>query len=171
MILKNKAEKAIQILEGHKKIDPYNTNHDLWLVQTKSYVLEFFGAQSPEYEFISEFKTNTDEAKEFIESVYDDGIIDIYIQTIKNKGVYKPPVKNFLQKMNDNVLASLLVAVATGIFLIGKDAGMATTNNQNFDLRMDVSHLKDSLNDLRAALRSPRNIPKQDTQSNKNTHL
>lgn len=96
--------KAIQILNKQKDklLDESIYKDENWVFQTASYVKDFLGEDSPEYNLISRFHfgilTNGSLSNEEIHNELDskkqkaEVFIDNCIETIKNKGLYKSSI-------------------------------------------------------------------------------
>jgi hypothetical protein len=154
-------KKAIDILQKQKaKIDdPQHRNDDNWVFQTASYIKDFFGFESTEYSFIGQFhfyvqSTNWDsdevvryrlsekpiEAKKFLDNC---------IETLQHKGLFKKPKQNFLNRLSDTALWTIISITVPGLITIGVFFGNMYSDKQNIELRQDNKLLKDSLTLLR----------------------
>lgn len=126
-----KPQKAIQTLERQRdKInDPKHPNNDTWKVQTASHIKDFFGEKSDEYAHIRQFSFSvfghTGMSKEQWRNEMDMNkrrivqFLDTCIETINDKGLYKPRKKNFLSDWSELQLLKWAIPIATGIFISG----------------------------------------------------
>lgn len=155
-------KKAIDILKNQKdKLDRPNEFHrdENWVFQTASYIKDFFGDKSTEYSFISQFsfgvlRSNWDSDEDVRRWIADKPIqvkkyLDNCIETLQNKGLLQQPRQNFLYRLSDTALWTLLPLVATGLLSIGFFFGNLYSDKQNIELRQDNKILKDSLIILR----------------------
>jgi hypothetical protein len=148
---------AIKILIRQKdKLADYTIYKDeTWTFQTASFIKDFFGEQSPEFSFISQFKftvfghtgmTNEmwrneldlkqNKALKFIEDC---------IETIQHKGLYKTPKINFLQNLGSNAVWAIISISVPGLLTIGFIFGQFISDTKNFELKQHVKQLQDSL--------------------------
>lgn len=160
-----KRSNAITILKSQKeKLINSSIKDRIWIIQTSNYIKSFLGEQSDEYRFIINilsFNPSTptkDGRKDNIQMIMD--FIDNCIEIIKNKGLYKPPYKNFLQKINN----AWLIAIITGIISVSFFAGKFTSDLKNVELKQELKSIKDSLT-LSTAPPS-NNISNNDTTKN-----
>jgi hypothetical protein len=150
-------KQAIEILKRQRdKLDDKNLpNDDTWVFQTASFVKDFFGEDSTEYNWISQFEFRT-----LVSSYWSDEqrraaindkprqakqFLNDCIDTIKIKGPYKPPKTNFLNAISDTALWTLIPLIGTILFSSGFFIGQYSTDLKNIELRQDLKHLKDSL--------------------------
>jgi hypothetical protein len=150
-------KKSIEILKSQKaKIDDPNHKNDTnWVFQTASYIKDFFGKDSTEYDFIRNFqfevnysvydspdiilreiKEKNDQAKRFIDNC---------IETINQKGLTKGNEGNFLQKFNDTWLSTLLVLLLTTVATVSFMLGKYISNVENFSLKKENEELQSIL--------------------------
>lgn len=122
--------KAIKILKQQKDKIKKNQNNQ-WIIETASYVKDFFGSDSVEYSWICKFKWSVSfvtidgekpkwvanamkqkpyEASKFLENC---------ISVLKNKGVYKKPKINFFSEYSNWKVLGILFAVLVFGFWIG----------------------------------------------------
>lgn len=126
-----KRKKAIQILENQKqKVLDKNIKNDKQLViQTCSFIIDFFSTDSPEFHYINKFDFNIDfhpnvpkeNKPRVLKNRENEFIIflDNCKHTLKEKGIYKPKDRNwFSHKTNDFILKSII-----GIFIAGIPIG------------------------------------------------
>lgn len=150
-------EKAIEILirQRDKVVDKDHYNDETWVFHTASHIKDFFGEDSTEYSFISQFKftvignsaMSNEQWRSDLDHQQDKALkfIDNCIQTIKDKGLYRPPRQNFLQRLNDTWLTTILVLVLSGIGTVTFLIGQYTAGLENIELERDLKQAKDSL--------------------------
>ena len=152
-------KKAIEILRKQisKLDDIYIYKDEKWVFQTGSYLKDFFGEDSPEYSFISQFtfsvihlSYNTNEevlislnnkkrkAKSFLEDC---------IETIENKGLLKE--KNLLYRLSDTAIWAIIGLSIPGLLTLGAIYGNLNSDKQNIYLKQENKTLKDSLKILK----------------------
>lgn len=126
-----KRKKAIEILENQKQkvFNKHIKNDKQLVIQTCSFVIEFFSKDSPEFHYINKFNFDIDfhpnvpnenktrilksRENEFV------NFLDNCKQTLQEKGIYKPKDRNwFSHKTNDFILKSII-----GIFIAGIPIG------------------------------------------------
>lgn len=150
-------KKAIDILEKQKaKIEDHrHSNDENWVFQTASYIKDFFGEDSPEFSFISQFRfqvlashLDSDEdvrrwlsqkriqAKTFLENC---------IETLQHKGLFQKPKQNFLYDLSETALWTLIPLIGTGLISVGFFFGNLYSDKQNIELRQYNKSLQDSL--------------------------
>lgn len=152
--------KAVEILtiQLDKIGDPKHPNNETWVIQTASYIADFFGKDSAQYSFITNFTfavfgssgwsdqdwrnardSNKRKAIKFTEDC---------IETIRVKGLYKPPKMNFLHRVNDTwltmIIALVLTAVGGGAFILGQ----YSSGLNNIELKRELKQTQDSLRSL-----------------------
>ena len=114
-------KKAIEILRKQiQKHDDSKLHKDEnWVFQTASYIKDFFGVNSTEYTFISKFSfkvlASNYDVQNFINyewaskpkkaKIY----LENCIETISNKGLYKHPKTNFLNRISETTLGQYLI--------------------------------------------------------------
>ena len=106
--------KAIKILQTQKaKVLDVNTyNDETWVFQTGSFIKDFFGEDSAEYSFISQFTfmvkvpnlTSTEEDRERLKSKKEKAVnfIDDCIETIRYKGATIKKLTFFIVLVQQN---------------------------------------------------------------------
>tara|TARA_R110001583_G_scaffold131681_3_gene283453 strand:- start:1222 stop:1731 length:510 start_codon:yes stop_codon:yes gene_type:complete len=114
-----------------KVLSPEYPNNQEWTFETASYIKEFFGHNSTEYSWISQFKWHVeyidhpliDNANE-INSLLKEKpkkvvrFLDNCKSILKNKGLYKPEKKNwFSDRGNDFLIKSVIGLVIFGFGL------------------------------------------------------
>jgi hypothetical protein len=150
-------KKAIQILESQiEKLDnPKIRKDENWIFQTASYIKDFFGKDSAEYTFISNFNFkipfNHYDSKTFpleqlnLEILKSRQYLENCIETINVKGLYKHPKTNILNRISETALWSIITVLAPIIFFSGYYFGNLYSNTQNIELKIENKTLKDSL--------------------------
>jgi len=156
-----KVKNAIDILQKQKaKIDdPKHVNDDNWVFQTASYIKEFFGIESTEYSFIRQFhfyvkSTNWDSSDDINRWLAEKQIqakkfLDNCIETLQHKGLVKQPKQNFLNRLSDTAIWSIVSITIPGLISLGAFFGNMFSDKQNIELRQENKLLKDSLTLLR----------------------
>ncbi|GEL11166.1 hypothetical protein SAMN05192550_1992 [Flavobacterium glycines] len=127
-------KKAIRILEEQKQkiLSSEHPNNDEWTFETASYIKDFFGFDSTEYAWISQFKWhvkyidhpifgNEDEADRALREKPKKAIIflDNCIRTLNNKGLFKKSKRNFLSDKTNFELISIVFGFCVFVFWIG----------------------------------------------------
>ncbi len=126
--------KAIKILEEQKQkiLSSEHPNDDEWIFETASYIKDFFGFDSTEYSWISQFKwhvayidhpffDNEDEADRELRQKPKKAIrfLNDCKRTLENKGLYKAPKNNLVSDKSNFELIGIVVAISIFIFWIG----------------------------------------------------
>lgn len=86
-------------------------------------------------------------------------IITQCIRYIEMNGAYKDPNSNFVSRMSETALWSILSVGVTGLLSAGFYFGNLSSDKQNIELRQEVKVLKDSLSLLRLSIKSANKIP------------
>jgi hypothetical protein len=167
-------KKAIQNLKSQiEKLDnPKIYKDENWIFQTASYIKDFFGQDSAQYTFISNFNFkipfNQYDSKTFASKQLNLKILksrqylENCIETINVKGLYKHPKTNFLNRISETALWSIITVLLPIIFFSGYYFGNLYSNTQNIELKIENKTLKDSLFIFR---KHPQNISEK--QANK----
>ena len=154
-------KKAIDLLQSQKQklVDKSFFEETVWLNQTSSLILDIFGEKSEEYKFISSFSFTMRES-----TYLDSSTIDAYkleksrtifnflhscIDTIIEKGINKLPKQNFLNKLSDTAIWTIVGVGVPGLLSIGLFFGNMYSDKQNIELRQENKLLKKSLFTLR----------------------
>lgn len=173
-------KQAIDILtrQRDKLTDQTIYKDENWTFQTASYIKDFFGEQSPEYSFIGQFTFTVLGHTGMTNEMWRDELnskkrkainfIDNCIETIQHKGLYKPPKTNFLQNISSNALWTIISISVPGLLTIGYLFGQFITDTKNYDLRLQVKQLQDSLS-IRPTYVIPVNEPKTDIKKTTDT--
>lgn len=151
---------AIDILKRQKtKIDDFDNRNQNWVFQTASYIKDFFGEDSTEFSFICQFKfsvvsTNWDRPEDVRRWLSEKPVearhfLDNCIETLQHKGLHKQPKQNFLNRMSDTALWTIISIGIPGLISIGLFFGNLYSDKQNIDLRQENKTLRDSLSILR----------------------
>ena len=159
-------KKAIFILKAQKdKLDNFDNKNQNWVFQTASYIKDFFGENSTEFSFISQFHFHVvssicdspEDIRRWLaeKPVEAERFLDNCIETLQHKGLFKQPKQNFLYRLSDTALWTLIPLIGTGLLSIGFFFGNLYSDKQNIELRQDNKLLKDSLIILKSL--SPRN--------------
>lgn len=153
-----KTEKAIKILlvQRDKLLDKKIYKDENWVFQTASYIKDFFGEHSPEYKFIGTYTftalAHNQMSKEEKQLLFKDKenkaviFLNNCIETIQNKGLFKPPKKNFLQRIGNSAVWTIIGILVPALFSVGFLIGQYFTDTKNIDLKTQVKQLQDSLN-------------------------
>lgn len=126
-----------------------------WRSQTVSFYSDYFGVNSQEYGYLNAASANT----LYLEGYAVDQERDRFIGTIKSKvkqdidtlrikGLPKQPEIpkiNFLYRINDSVLVSIIIFVITALLGVGSLWGKYLSDTQNIELKQEVKFLKDSI--------------------------
>ena len=135
-------KKAIKILEEQKQkvLNSDQSNTDEWIFETASYIKDFFGFDSTEYSWITQFKwhlqilstdfVSDNEIKEMLgeKTIKVVRFLDNCKRTIENKGLYKPVMNNWISdKGND-----FLIKTAIGLIIFGFGIGYWTKQFEFF---------------------------------------
>jgi hypothetical protein len=153
-------KKAIDILKGQRaKLDDFNNKNQNWVFQTASYIKDFFGETSTEFSFISQFyfhvvSSNWDSPDDVRRWLAEKPIeartfLDNCIETLQHKGLFRQPKQNFLNRLSDTVLWTIISIAVPGLISIGLFFGNLYADKQNIELRQDNKSLRDSLSVFR----------------------
>jgi hypothetical protein len=155
---------AIKILEKQRdKLEDKSVyKDDIWVYQSASYIKDFFGEESPEFHFLKRFTfsaigtsctTDVEWRNELAnkkQKAYQ--FINSCIETLEHKSLYEKPKLNFLQRWDNATLSSILIPIASVLFMAGYKSGERFTDTKNFRLEQEVGSLKDSINYLNLIL-------------------
>lgn len=170
-------EKAIQILtrQRDKLDDPKVPNDDAWIFQTADYIRQFFGDNSQQFSYISQFKFGvwykTSDSSDVIKARLDQNLrevkqfLDNCIEAINDTGLYKPPTTNFLNKLSDTALWTIIPFVVTVTFSAGLLVGKYFSDTQNIELKQELKKCQD--NSPITIPTFPNSNPITDTPTNK----
>ncbi len=143
-------KRAIEILTKQRdKIDDRNYPRDeTWVFQTAEYIRQFFGDNSTQFSFISQFKfgvrrSNWDreeDVKRWLAQKPEDAkqFLSNCIEDLKHFGLYKPPTMNFLSKLSDTALWTLIPFILSVVFSGGYFFGQYFSEVKNIELRQEL---------------------------------
>jgi len=155
-----KTQTAVDILVRQKeKLQTDNLTDGTWLTYTSSFIKDFFGETSQEYNFINNFKFHRNSISAYYDLIADvnknrivaSKFLDECIEIINHKGLHKSPKQNFINRLSDTALWTLIPLCLAVIWGFGFTVGLFTSDVKNFDLRQENKLLKDSLSDIRAS--------------------
>jgi len=174
-------KKAIDILKGQRdKLDNFDNKNQNWVFQTASYVKDFFGENSTEFSFISQFQFHVvssnwdspDDVRRWLaeKPIEAKRFLDNCIETLQHKGLIKLPKQNSLSRLSETALWTILGVGVTGLISAGFFFGNLYSDKQNIELRQDNKLLKDSLIMFRTNIndisnKRPQTITKDTTQN------
>lgn len=153
--IKMTPKQAIDILNrqrdrAEKQTHPHN---DTWVVQTTEHIKDFFGENSMQYSYIKDFRffavpTNGLTEKQIKPGLENNKKSAVYflnacIETINDKGLYKPPKKNFLASLSDTWLSVIFVTVIPSLFFVGIWVGEYRSDVKNIELRQELKEIRD----------------------------
>lgn len=173
-------KKAVDILKAQKaKLDNFDNKKQNWVFQTASYIKDFFGDNSTEFSFISQFhfhvtSTNYDSPEDVRRWLAEKPIeaktfLDNCIETLQHKGLVRQPKQNFINQLSDTALWTIIGIAVPGLITIGVFFGNMSSDKQNIELRQEYKLLKDSLTLLRpninnVSIERPQTIAKDTAQ-------
>lgn len=153
-------KKAIEILKNQiKTFDNVSIYKDsVWVSKTASYIKSFFGFDSEEYKHIINFKfdipydkfeseisvTNKRKDKHIRMIQY----LENCIELIQNKGLYKTPKTNFLNRISETAIWTIISVSFVGLLTIGSLFGNWYSNTQNVELKIYNKKLEDSISSI-----------------------
>ena len=147
-------KKAVKILE-EQLIKLEKSKSESLLFQTRSFIKDFFGDKSEEYEVSKNltfriivnglndeqrknaFKYKQEEVTKFLITCID---------TLKTKGVKKEP---FFKTISETAFWTIFPLLVTGSLAIGYFFGELKSDKQNIELQLELKNLKDSINFIR----------------------
>ena len=149
-------KKAIKILEQQRQkvLNPHYQNNQEWIFETASYIKNFFGVNSAEYAWISQFKwyvksgntavVSTEEIHEILGKKSKKMVL--FLNNCKlileNKGLYKIPKNNVLSNISNVALLGTLLTMASIIFGIGFYFGTKKTQKDFIRIENEMNKLK-----------------------------
>jgi hypothetical protein len=145
--------KAVELLRAQKDKIPLFTEltADSFQTHTTSYISEIFGEKSEEMKFINNisFQSRTmyvthDQQREWT-SIGMTDFLNNCIDTVMNKGVYKPQKINFFYTIDVKWILASALGLLVGSFVAGYNFGDRLNNS---DLKIENSALRDSLRRL-----------------------
>ena len=153
---KLRKKKAIKILEEQRQkvLNPHYQNNPEWIFETASYIKRFFGINSAEYGWISQFKwyvktANTDvaskqEIKEILAKKPKKAVLflDNCKLILENSGLYKAPKKNVLSNKSNHALLGALFTIASIVFVIGFYFGIEKSNKDLIPVEKELTPLE-----------------------------
>lgn len=159
-------KKAVKILQDQiLKIE--KSKSESLLFQTRSFIKDFFGEQSEEYE-VSRKLTFTivlnGLSKEQISQAFNQKqeeaikFLNTCIETLKTKGIKKEP---FFKTISETAFWTIFSILLPSLTLIGFFFGELKIDKQNIELQLEIKNLKDSLLFFRNNFTPP--IPKSHT--------
>ncbi|MBN8790414.1 MAG: hypothetical protein J0I84_25320 [Terrimonas sp.] len=176
-------KKAIDILKSQKeKLEDFDNKNQNWVFQTASYIKDFFGENSTEFSFISQFhfhvvSSNWDSPEDVRRWLAEKPIeakpfLDNCVETLQHKGLFKQPKQNFLNRLSDTALWTIISIAIPGLVSIGLFFGNLYADKQNIEIKQENKLLKDSLTLLRPNIIDTNNkqiqtIAKDTTQNKK----
>ncbi|MBS0647321.1 MAG: hypothetical protein JSR97_12145 [Verrucomicrobia bacterium] len=175
-------KKAIDILKSQKtKLEDFDNKNQNWVFQTASYIKDFFGENSTEFSFISQFhfhvvSSNWDSPEDVRRWLAEKPIeakrfLDNCVETLQHKGLFKQPKQNFLNRLSDTALWTIISIVIPGLISIGLFFGNLYADKQNIEIKQENKLLKDSLTLLKTSIIDTSNkqtqIITKDTTQNK----
>jgi len=149
-----KLKKAIEILEEQKQkiLNPKYPNNQEWVVETTSYIKDFFGFDSVEYSRIAQFKfsvvTLNIETDENVDRLLNQKVKDIVLfldnckRTLEVKGLYKNQKANIVSDKTNFELISIIIAISITVFGIGYYFGTEKTNTELFRVQNELNEIK-----------------------------
>jgi hypothetical protein len=152
-----KLKQAIKILEEQKQkiLSSDHTNNRQLIIETGSYVKDFFGLSSAEFNFVNRFDFNIDfnpkvsekNRKIVLENKANDFVLflDNCKRTLENKGLFKEPKNNLLSDKSNAALIGTIFTISTIVFGIGFYFGTEKINNELIRTENEFTKLKDSL--------------------------
>jgi len=155
-----KPKQAIKILERQRDriSDPKFPNDETWVFQTTEHIKDFFGESSSQFAFISQFSfsvighpsTSDEKWRYELDSKKRkaERFIDTCIETINDKGLYKPPKQNFLAGLGDTWLVIIFGTVVPALFFGGVWIGEYRSDIKNIELRRHLQSARDSLSNM-----------------------
>ena len=169
-----KLKKAIQILEEQKQkvLSSDHPKNDEWIIETASYIRDFFGFESTEYFRFAKFKwfvksIPRESNKSTLERLNKNEseiiqFLDNCKRTLKNKGLFKPEKKNWISdKGND-----FLIKTAIGLIIFGFGIGYWTKQFEVFSTLFNKQKQESFTTSQSESLESlPSDITKKPTDS------
>lgn len=144
-------KQAIEILKRQRaKLD--QPNDETWIFQTASFIKDFFGEKSVEFDMISNFNfdkyiismwlldPNHQNVLKIINTAKN--ILDSCIETLQVKGLYKPT--NFLTTLSDTALWTIIPFVVIAVFSGGLLVGQYFSDIKNIELRQQLQKCNDN---------------------------
>lgn len=150
-------EKAIEILKRQRdKLDiEKHTNDEAWIFQTAEYIRQFFGENSTQFSFISQFKWHVLrspwDSNELVKHWLDQKpkeakqFLDNCIESLNDTGLYQPPKTNFFQGYSNIKIIAAFVPVVTVAISIGLFFGQNKLDRDKLNLIEQNKVLVDSL--------------------------
>jgi hypothetical protein len=156
------------LIEQKDKLANKNNRNDAWISITKSLIKDYFGAESEQFKYIRGFdfsdllfadkwdeenqiKKNTIEVSQFL-----DGCIEL----LKTRPLYKEPKTNFLMRLDNSSLVTLLLGVLAIIGPICFAWGKYSSDLQNIELKQQVKEHQATINKLQQQLKAKLPPPK-----------
>ena len=152
-----KLKKALEILEEQKQkvLSPIFPNNQEWVVETASYIKDFFGFDSVEYSRIAQFKFTVValniEPDENVNRLLNQKVKDIVLfldnckRTLEIKGLYRNPKANILSDKTNFELISIIIAISITVFGIGYYFGTEKTNTELVRVQNELNNIKSNI--------------------------
>jgi len=126
--------------------DQLNINgYSIWHGSTLHYIENIFGKDTYAYKTFSQFRAFDiqDTASESYTKITQnlEKLLDEFVDMVKSDCYQKEIKTNFLQNLDNSILALIIGGVCTGCFLIGQ----FTSDIKNYDLKQENRKLSDSL--------------------------
>jgi len=149
------SKKAIKILQGQiEKLDSYDDPKDeTWVFQTAEYIKGIFGENSSQYSYISNFHFGVYSISGESNEVIRNRLLQKQkkvrnfmlgcIETINITGVAKVPKPNFIYRLSDTALWTLITFTITIVFSAGYLLGHYISDIKNIELRRELNQYKE----------------------------
>ncbi len=144
------------ILELNRQIDRLNDKNypknDAWTNKTATLIRKYFGEDSEQYKFLSDFKFLTgfitpDTKQQIIDRNKGRAVqyLKDCIEFIEKYGLYKRPRKNILSTIGNEWLVAILIPIAGALYGLGFSNGTHSNDVQNYELRQTVKSQHDTI--------------------------
>jgi hypothetical protein len=126
-----KVKKAIKIIEEQRQkvLNPKHPNNNEWIVETASYIRDFFGFDSTEYFRFAKFKwqvktLNTESEGSVLQRLEENKaeilqFLENCKRTLRNKGLYRETKKNLLSDKSNSQLIGIIFGICVSVFGLG----------------------------------------------------
>jgi len=159
------AIKAFEVQKEKLNNNQYYNDSD-WVAQTSDIAKKYIGGDSSQYAYITNFKFGIykfnplESDSEQMHFELDRKVrkaeryINNCIEYIKLNGIKKEPKINFIQKLSDRVVWSILVAIATLAYFIGSQVKSYQIDKEKIKLEQKIETQNKQIEDFKSILKS-----------------
>ncbi len=148
---KDEAINELNRLIGRLNDKNYQKN-DAWTNKTATLIRKYFGEDSEQYKFITDFRfltgIYTPDAKQQVIDKNKGRAVQYLkdcIEFIEKYDLYKPVRKNFFSTIGNEWLIAILISIAGALYSFGFLSGTHSNDVQNYELKQTVKSQQDTI--------------------------